>query len=39
VGHIHTPRLEGFDEETLRAITDQLSAMVESAARELARAP
>ncbi len=39
VGHIHTPRLEGFDEETLRAITDQLSAMIESAARELARAP
>lgn len=39
VGHIHTPRLEGFDEESLRAITDQLSAMVESAAHELARAP
>ena len=39
VGHIHTPRLEGFDEETLRAITDQLSAMVKSAAEELTKAP
>ena len=39
VGHIHTPRLEGFDEETLRAITNQLSAMVERAASELAKAP
>lgn len=39
VGHIHTPRLEGFDEETLRAITDQLSTMVKSAAEELTKAP
>jgi len=36
LGHIHTPRLDGFDPAVLEAISTQLEAMLESAAAVLA---
>ncbi|MBW8189911.1 hypothetical protein K0504_02590 [Neiella marina] len=35
VGHIHTPRIAGYDKQQEQAIVDQITAMLEKAATEL----